>query len=325
MTKKTSTIVENPESITKNYCRKCMQTLPVDKFYKAVDLGYIDSNGFLSVCKECVNKLYDEEFSITGNIERSVHKLCIALNIKFSQPALEATKTHIQTQIDNNISHSPVFSTYKSKLIATNKSMDKSIQDSMVYEDVSTIYLSPDMQKKDIEIPSELKAMWGNNYSFDDIQFLESQYASAKQTHRADTFAEITLLKEVCYKMLDIKKARENDRSTASAVKELQDIMKSLSISPNAVNASGNGKAMDSFGLWVQEIEKEEPAQWLQGDGKKFEMYRDVSNVEEYFQKYFVRPLKNFITSSKDFNIDDNDKDDDDAEFGDIDDGQVGE
>ena len=33
-------------------------------------------------------------------------------------------------------------------------------------------------------------------------------------------------------------------------------------------------------------------------------MYRDVGNVEKYFDDYFVRPLKNFVTQSKDFKID---------------------
>jgi hypothetical protein len=32
-------------------------------------------------------------------------------------------------------------------------------------------------------------------------------------------------------------------------------------------------------------------------------MYRDVGNVEKYFDDYFVRPLKNFVTQSKDFKI----------------------
>ena len=34
-------------------------------------------------------------------------------------------------------------------------------------------------------------------------------------------------------------------------------------------------------------------------------MFRDVPDVEKYFQDYFVRPLKNAMGISKDFNIDD--------------------
>jgi hypothetical protein len=104
-----------------------------------------------------------------------------------------------------------------------------------------------------------------------------------------------------------------------------------LAISPNAINASGTDKGLDTFGLWIQDIEKQEPAQWLKIDPRG-DMYRDAGNVEEYFQKYIVRPLKNFITGSKDFNIDESSGDDDDDMFLDdvvdyknIDDGEVGE
>jgi hypothetical protein len=323
------TKVKTPEiaiEVTTAYCRKCMKTMHLDKFFQSVDVGYVDSNGYLSVCKSCCNKLYDEEFAITGSMEKALHKLCRVLNVRFSQDAIESTKAHLNTQIENGTNPSPVWSTYKGKLIAQNKSMDKSIKEAMMYDDVSTVYVSMENEKPEEFISDELKTFWGDNYNFKDIQYLETQFATAKQTHRADTFAEITLLKEVCYKLLDMKLSRDAGRPTASSVKELQDLMKTLSISPNAVNASANGKAMDSFGLWVQEIERDEPAQWLEKDGKKFAMLRDVSNAQKYFEDWIVRPLKNFITNSKDFNIDDSDGDDsEEIDFSGIDDGEVGE
>lgn len=310
------TKVKTPEpagEVTSCYCRKCMKTMPVSNFFQAVDAGLIDSNGYLSVCKACITRLYDEEFTLSGSIEKAIHKLCIYLNIRFSQDAVESTKAHITTQIENGNTPSPVFSTYKTKLIAGIKSMDKSIKERMIFEDTGTIFLSP-IVKEGETISEELKNFWGDNFDYKDIQYLEREYANAKMTHRADTFAEITLLKEVIYKMLEIKHAREVQRDTSKMVQALQELMKNLAISPNAVNASANGgKALDTFGLWIQDIEKEEPAQWLKGDGKKYEMYRDVSNVEEYFQKFLVRPLKNFITASRDFNIGLDEETDDDA------------
>ena len=51
---------------------------------------------------------------------------------------------------------------------------------------------------------------------------------------------------------------------------------------------------------WIEEIEKYEPAVWLKNEGHD-DLYKDVGNVDEYFQKYFVRPLKNFMLQSKDF------------------------
>ena len=107
---------------------------------------------------------------------------------------------------------------------------------------------------------------------------------------------------------------------------ELQELMKNLAISPNAINNSLNGgKAMDTFGLWIKDIEIEEPAEWMKGDPRG-DIYRDIDNVEEYFEKYTTRPLKNFILQSKDFNIEEGEEnifDDDDLSL--IDDGETEE
>ena len=307
-----------------NYCRKCQKTLPVKDFYEAVDGKLIDSNGYMSVCKNCINTLYNQIHEKTNNIEKSIHEMCIFLNIKFYKEAVEATKSHINTMLENGKNVNAVFGIYKMKLIATQKSMDKSNPEPMPYEDVGTIYVEKEEIPKEMVVPPELKSFWGNNINSDDIQYLEKEYGNFKQTHRADSYAEVTLLKEVCYLLLKVKKMREEDISTKDELKLLQDLMKSLAISPNVVAMNNSSsKGMDTFGLWIQDIEREEPAQWLKTDPRG-DMYRDVGNIDEYFQKYIVRPLKNFITSSKDFNVDDEEfKDDDDIML--IDDGELEE
>ena len=95
-----------------NYCRKCMQTLPVKEFYEAVDGGYIDSNGYMSVCKNCINSIFDAEYENTKSMEKSVHKLCKALNIKYSKDAVDATKAHIKTNLEKGRNVNVIFSIY---------------------------------------------------------------------------------------------------------------------------------------------------------------------------------------------------------------------
>lgn len=315
--------MNDEKTVEINYCRKCMKSLSVKDFYETVDGKLIDSNGYMSVCKSCINSLYNEIYEHTNNIEKTLHKMCISLNIKYYNEAVEATKSHINTLLENGKNVNAVFGIYKMKLIATQKSMDKSNPNPMPYEDVGTVYMSKEEIIKDIVIPQELKSFWGNGHTVEDIQFLEKEYANFKATHRADSYAEVTLLKEVCYLILKINKLRENNDQTKDELKLLQDLMKSLAISPNITNTSQSGKSLDTFGLWIQEIEKEEPAQWLLSDPRG-DMYRDVADVEGYYEKYFVRPLRNAITGSRDFNVDDEEINDGD-DFSLIDDGDVEE
>jgi hypothetical protein len=295
--------------IKESWCRRCVKMRPASDFYDAVDAGLVDKNGLLSVCKDCVQDLYNEFFQENGgSMEKAIHKICTTLNIRFSNEAVSATREHIQTLLASGKTVNVVFGVYKQKLISVQKTMDKSLFENLTYEDVGTIFTEKAINTKEIPIPQNVIEFWGKDLKRDDIEFLESQYTNFKATHKADTYAEIVLLKQVCYTMLDIKNARLVQDDTSKLVKELQDLMKNLAISPNAINIANADKGIETFGLWIADIEREEPAQWLLTDPRG-DMYRDVGNVEEYFQKYFVRPLKNFITGSKDFNIDDSDGD----------------
>lgn len=148
---------------------------------------------------------------------------------------------------------------------------------------------------------------WGDDIPEEDILFLEKEYMSFKQTHSSDTRAEVVLLKQTCFNLLDIKKERLAGNNTIKLVKELQELMTKLAISPNVAKANALNAGGDSFGQWIADIERSEPAQWLKTDSRG-EIYRDVGDTEEYFQKYIVRPLKNFIMGSRDFNTDENEE-----------------
>ena len=289
----------------KIYCRKCMQLLPEYRFISAYDGGLIDSNGKFSVCKICLSNIYEYLYSQYNTIEKTIHRMCQIFNITFTNEALDATKIHVQTLLEGGKNVNAVFSLYIMKLIATKKSMTKEGINDFQYEDVGTIFVDKQqIDVKELPIPQDVIEFWGRGLSRGDMEFLETQYTNFKQTHRADTYAEIVLLKEVCMTMLDIKKMRENQDDISDKVKQLQALMKSLDISPNIANANAANKGLDTFGLWIADIEKDEPAQWLKNNPIA-DMFRDVTNTEDYFQKYIVRPLKNFIQGSKDFNIDD--------------------
>lgn len=313
------------------YCRKCQKLLSENSFYDCVDNRLIDSNGKLSVCKNCISKLYDTFYEETGNLEKSIHKLCTSLNIKFSNEAASATQTHIQTLIEQGKAVKNVFGIYKSKLIAVNPSMDKSAEMDLTYSDVGTIYVDKEVEIEEIPIPQDVIDFWGSDITRENILYLEKEYTRFKATHKADTYAEIVLLKQVCYTMLDIKTIRASGGDTSDLVKELQALMKNLAISPNVANAANAAnKGSEAFGLWIQDIEREEPAQWLLSDPRG-DIYRDVADTESYFEKYFVRPLKNFIMGSKDFNVADDESPDDEfiidkedmVDYNLIDDGEV--
>lgn len=320
-------VTKTGQTVTLNYCRKCMQEKPTTEFYDCVDAGFVDANGLMSVCKDDIQKMYDELFSVNQSLEKTIHKLCTTLNVLYSNEAIDATKAHIKTLLENGKQVNAIFSIYKMKLTAVKKSMSKTGLEDQTYEDVTTIYTTAEtITTKEIPIPRDVMDFWGKDVKREDVEFLQNEFLQFKQTHNADTRAEVVLLKQVCYTMLDIHNARNQNPvgDTSGLVKELQALMKSLTISPSAASAAG-GKGQEAFGLWIQDIERQEPAQWLKTDPRG-SIYRDVGNVEEYFQNYVVRPIKNFMGISKDFNIDDKENEEMDISDSDIqiiDDGEL--
>lgn len=302
----------------KGYCRRCQEILPVGNFYDCTDSGFIDKNLKMSVCKNCVNEIYDELYSETKSIEKTLHKMCTSLNVKFSNEAVSATRANIDTLVENGKTARSIFGIYKSRLLSAQKTMDKNALKDMTYEDVGTIYTQEEVNLPEIAIPQTVIDFWGMQFPREDIIFLEREYTNFKQTHKADTYAEIVLLKEVCYTILDIRNKRLNGDNTDKEQKTLQDLMKNLTITPNTTKDVGS-KDEQILGLWIKDIEENEPAEWLKTDPRG-DMYRDVGNVEQYFEKFLVRPLKNFILNSRDFNIDDDIKTDEewDVEEGDL-------
>lgn len=323
-------VTKTGETVIYNYCRKCMNSLPSKDFYECVDGGFVDANGLMSVCKDCIQEMYDTLFAENQSLEKSIHKMCTSLNVLFSNEAISATRAHINTITESGKKVSAVFGIYKQKILSTQKTMNKSGIEDMSYEDVGTIFTEKEVITPAISIPQSVIDFWGDDIARADVLYLEREYGNFKKTHETDSYAKIVLLKEVCYIMLHIKQLRAVGDDIDDSLKQLQTLMKNLAISPGATKGDAS-KESETFGLWIQDIEQFEPAQWLKTDPKG-DMYRDVANVDAYFQKYFVRATKNFILASKDFNIED-EKDEDifELEAGeevnyrleDIDDGEV--
>lgn len=304
MIKDETTYAQEQLSQGKYYCRKCMKFLPERNFYKAVDKKRVDTNGKISVCKNCAQEIYDELFKETPVMEKVIHTMCTTLNVAFINNAVDATKAHIDTLTDSGKNVKAIFSIYLQKLVAVNPTMDKSADVDMTYVDVGTVYTDKQFDIKESPIPKDVLDFWGRQYPEEDIRFLEKEYTNLKTTHVVKTYAEITLAKQVCFTVLDIEKVRSGkaEGDMTKMLRSVQDLMKSLDIAPNVANTNTASEDDETFGMWIKDIEKSEPARWLK-DNPQYGIYRDIDNIDKYYKDYVVRPLKNFITESRDFNV----------------------
>ncbi len=297
------------KSSGKNYCRKCQRTIALYNFYEATNLN-LDTNGYMSICKKCCNELYQTYFAIYNNVEMALDYTCRDLDVRFSKNALSQTQTHMDSLI--NKGKDPVditdkiFGYYKSKLSST--AMRNMGMESLRYKDSDSFIENLDddaeqeRKQKIYDRDEELIQFWGMGFSLDEYEFLEAELANWKQTHKCDNQAEITLLKEICIKILTIRNKRALEENVSADVKELQDLFKTASVDPAKANVASAGKLQDTWGVWVKDIEKLRPAEWHEQQEK----YQDMDGFVSYIKDYIVRPISNFITGNRDFQISDN-------------------
>ena len=296
--------------IEKTYCRMCKDILNASEFYTATN-PMIDKNGLMSICKNHCNEIFDNYFAIYNNFEVSLKLTCQDLDVRYSEDALKSAQSHMESLMTKGKKADKLFGYYKSKLSSTNKSNEK--MESFRYKD-SNFLRQENMDIENGEVDDDLIIFWGKSFNIDDYIFLESELSAWKQTHKCDNQAEITLLREICIKILEIRQAREKGDGVGGLQKELQDLLKTASLDPAKANAASAGKSHDSFGIWIKDIEQFKPAEWFEQQEK----YQDMDGFIPYIKNYIVRPIENFITGIRNFVVDDSiDADLDSVDVGD--------
>ncbi len=313
MSRKSILSTNNGDSLI--YCRKCTEHKKADEFYSATDL-FLDTNGKMSVCKSCIDDVYTHFYEVTRSVDEAILKTCRVLNVIYIPSSVEAVKTSIENKLDGGKDINNVFGLYKRMLSpharggtpnnAGAEDLTFTEPSAKVIEEIREFSIGSD------EEVAELKEAWGVGLSTDDYEFLEKELADWKRTHKCDNKSEELLLKEICWKELAIKKAREDGKSTAALVKELQDIMKTAAVDPAKANAASGGKSADSFGVWIKDIEQLSPAEWW----KDQSLFKDVDDIKKYAEEFITAPIRKFILGNSREYLTDSSADDTSEEDG---------
>ena len=286
--------------ISEAYCRRCMKQKRADQFFSAVDLT-LDKNGLMSVCKDCINEMFAQFLPAEGSIQKAVLRLCRMLNLKYSEEAIAAAVTQIENARAEGKPEPQFFGVYKARLLLFFRTGRDDVSPDLTYSEVTQINISGQEFVGDGMVSQDVIDFWGTGYKIEDYRWLEYQLNDWKKTHKCDTKAEETLLREIVFKQWDIEKDRKSGTTVGSKVKELQDLMKTANLDPAKANAlSGAGRGVETFGDFIRVIEEVEPAEYYEDR----ELFKDFDNIGKYFEKYVTRAIKNFIVGSRDFNID---------------------
>jgi hypothetical protein len=283
------------------YCRKCMKILPSENFYKATDV-FLDQNQLMSVCKNCISDIYVKVFQNEHTIERSVLRLCRMLNIAYNENAISAAKVHLNTK--NKLPDDPsAFGVYKGKLMATQKTEvgKRDLTEQFTFVEPSSRREISDPLDDEQDETKNLKKFWGENIGdFNDYAFLEERLSVWRKSYACQNASEEFYLKEICHKELELQRSRiDGTKSVDSILKSMNDLLKNAALTPAQATAASGSKAADTIGMILKRIETTTPAEYY----KDKELFKDFDNLGTYISNYIKRPVLNFLTGNKNFEL----------------------
>ena len=138
---------------------------------------------------------------------------------------------------------------------------------------------------------------WGH-HEVDDYQYLEYRYDYYTNGLGELKPSQETLYRRLCLVELAIRKKEEEDIETKEEQKQLIQLMKTLGIDEfkNTKDLSRAEKIIEAQIAWMEE---EEPAFHY----KDLEKYKDFTGKGAYWEDHILRPLRNLLTGSKDYEL----------------------
>ncbi|GIU69829.1 MAG: hypothetical protein KatS3mg002_1065 [Candidatus Woesearchaeota archaeon] len=279
-------------------CRRCRRSLVAGKNYYISFDKLLDTNGYMSVCRYCVNEITNNFYSSEKDWKKTFLLACKIFNVIYDDVYVEKT---VQLMDKMTALGKPIdspFGTYI-RIVSTNNNYNINAND-LTFNQPTIIYRENDTLEDYEELDIQrLRDDWGENLSEEEYVFLEEKFAKWKETTKCETYAEELLIRELCHKENEIRKARLANNPVDGLVKSLQEIMKNTALTPAIKNSAMNNRGAESFGVWIRDIETKSPAEWY-NDVQK---YKDMDGIGEDIED-IKRSIKNFITGSRDFNTD---------------------
>ncbi len=287
--------------ISEIYCRRCVQYKNPKEFMKSYDTA-LDKSGMMSVCRTCCEEIYQDNLRSERDIQRALLKTCRTLNWVYYSPAIDTAIERVKSKTKSSDSPMPFTSAYWNILVLTNNLKFTDLPSFTFTEPAKEDFIPKELMDESIQ--QEIIDFWGEGFDTREYRELQKHYLEFKRDYKVEVKGEIFLVQQICYKILELDKARIRGDSTDGLLKEIQTMMKNSALTPAMANMANSGKALDTWGVRIATIQKEEPAEWLEGEEqrKKLENYfGDFS----YFKNHFVRSLKNYMLGSKDYLSDD--------------------
>lgn len=223
--------------------------------------------GFLPICKECTQKLYDNYLAQCNDPKKAVRQMCRKLDLYWSEKIYNSV-------VNKNTTNSLIFA-YITRL-TTNTYAGKSYDDTLSSEgtlwdfSAATKVVSKAeqteseiAQEEEEPVDESVVAFWGSGYMPSMYRELEQRrkYWMAKFPNQdgLDIGTE-AIIKQICALELDINRDRAAGRAVDKSINALNTLLGSANLKPTQKKQEDVEALADTpLGVWLYRYENERP------------------------------------------------------------------
>ena len=273
-----------------SFCVNHHVELPIDEFYKSTNPLH---RGYTLYCKKCTQQIFASYYKRFGEVEAALWYTCAELGVPFIRNIYDQVLVRAKgVKTPNFIG---IYMAYLNGQRKTTAKWDSFADTDTPMGEVQSF--------KDVEISKqeqikELMMIWGDDLEIDDISFLEWRFTTYTSDMQLTEY-QASRYRDLCSCELKIKK----DIDTQQNIKLKALIAKELGIDQFTVDKEKTD-AEKYIENDIYMMEKYEPAEYYADK----ELYKDFVGLKDYWDKWVLRPKKNLIIGSKDYEINENSK-----------------
>lgn len=250
--------------------------------------------GYLPVCRDCVERMYNQYLSVCNNPKVAVRQMCRKLDVYWSE------KKYEEAQAMNT--PRTVMTHYLQKIAKYNFA-GKSYDDSLIDEGTLWYVFKEDYEKNrepvieeqeqidepeeiteelDLEdIPEDVVLFWGNGFEYSMYKDLEQRKAYWMSQLPKDIdmgMGTMMLIKQICILEIDINNSMINGKSVDKSTNSLNTLLGSLNLKPTQQKTDGISQELAGtpLGVWIYKYEHELPLPEID------ENLKDVNGLKKY-------------------------------------------
>lgn len=260
-------------------------------FCKSQSPLFTNNNGFVHICKKCTDKLYYNLVDyFSGNEEKAMDRMCQIFDWYYSDEIFAATR---KISADRSRVCAYPAKANLPQYEARNKTYVDTISDRANNVIHNEDELMGAKSENEITLTKTMFERWGQ-VSAEDMSALEDHYKMLKkQNPNCDNNQEI-FIKDLCYtKLLQLKAFRDggNSNDFEKYTKLYRDTFKQAGLKTvQETDASGE----ETLGVTLGVISQYTPEEYY----KDKKLYKDFDGIEEYFNRFVLRPLRNLLLGS---------------------------